>query len=531
MNSAHTLSTFSFGLLTTAAMLAPCVIAGGGSEPVLASTAALRAASPSSSSSVRHAEDEEPEMQTVEHLYPVMWHDGAGGAGPRAWVWCGDALRCVSIAFADPRDEMNYRELSFRVKWQAQDPDFADQYFAPPAVCFSGYFEPGTDAWNRPRLRVSNWFVMPPFYRLNAEVEGVLDYAVTEKRRQLDASDFDGSPSERALHGVPLQKYVKSSGSPDAFSYPVTDIDSQAHTVTLLTHRSSEEAGSEELSPVCFTAKLSFADEEQQRHFFSEANVERVKRARAAGNGVALMLTGIREPGGETMRGLSFAAGEALAAVPAAPQPSLSERLLEAARTGDAEAARFLLAAGADVQARDRLLRETPLHRAAAGGHAGLVHLLLDAGADASAKDALGATPMHWVAARGCVCVTEPGGAEARAAAEQGASPSDPSTVAQAVEVVRLLAAAGADVNAADRSGRTPLYGAAAVGYADVLRALIAQGADVNARTKTRPTSMSSGPSTALKSAELFGRADCEQILRAAGATDSDAKTSSAKKP
>ncbi len=58
-------------------------------------------------------------MQTVEHLYPVMWHDGAGGAGPRAWVWCGDALRCVSIAFVDPRDEMNYCELSFRVKWQA----------------------------------------------------------------------------------------------------------------------------------------------------------------------------------------------------------------------------------------------------------------------------------------------------------------------------------------------------------------------------------------------------------------------------
>ena len=42
---------------------------------------------------------------------------------------------------------------------------------------------------------------------------------------------------------------------------------------------------------------------------------------------------------------------------------------------------------------------------------------------------------------------------------------------------------------------------------------------------------MSSGPSTALKSAELFGRSDCEQILRAAGATDSDAKTSSSKKP
>lgn len=95
---------------------------------------------------------------------------------------------------------------------------------------------------------------MPPFYRLNAEVEGALDYAVTEKRRQLDASDFDGSPSESALHGVPMQKYVKSSGSPDAFTYPVTDIEPQAHTVTLLTHRSSEEAGSEELSPVCFTA-------------------------------------------------------------------------------------------------------------------------------------------------------------------------------------------------------------------------------------------------------------------------------------
>ncbi len=453
-----------------------------------------------------------------EHLYPVMWHDGAGGEGPRAWVWCGDALRCVSVSFADPRDEMAYRELSFRVKWQAQDPDFADQYTAPPVVCFCGHFETGADAWNRPLLRVSNWFVMPPFFRLNAEEEVAIDYAESEKRMHLDASDFDRMGLDQELRGVSLQKYVKSSGADAAFTYPVVDADPSAQTVTLLTHRSTESTSGEGLEPVCLTERLEFADKAQGERFFSEWNVRRVKCARSTNGGVALMLTGIRDPKAGSMRGLRFEEGDALAAVPAAPAPSLNERLLVAARAGDAAAARRLLANGADVSASDRYLGETPLHRAAGGGHAEVVRLLLAAGADAEAKDALGETPLHWAAARALVCVDAPNSREARAAAEQGANPGESADVAGYVESVRLLLAAGADVNASDRKGRMPLHRAAAVGYANVLRELIAQGADVNARTRPGYATLSAGPESALETASRFRRADCEQLLKEAGA-------------
>lgn len=483
-----------------------------------AATASALSSSPPGSTSWG-AGDFEAQVLPEEHLYPVVWHDHAGGWGPRAWVWCGDAVRCVSVVFADPRDEMNYRALSFRVKNQAQDPNFAEQYVAPPAVCFSGHFEAGTDAWNRPLLRVSNWFVMPPFFRLNAEMDVVVDYAESEKRMQLDASDFDSRPG-RTLHGVSLQKYVKSSGQREAFTYPVADADPQRRTVTLLTHRSSEAASGQGLEPVCFTAAAVFADAAQAEHFFSPENVERVKRARAEGCGAALMLTGIYRPADGRIQALDFALGDVLAAEPAAPAPSLDERLLAAARAGDAACARRLLASGAKVNACDRLLRETPLHLAAGGGHAELVRLLLEAGADVRAKDACGGTPLHWAAACGSVCVDEPDSDEARAAAARGAAASDAAAVAQRVEALRLLLEAGADVNAADRSGITPLQRAAAVGYADVLRELLAQGADVNARRQQNPTALSSGPKSALEAARRFGRSDSERILKEAGAEE-----------
>lgn len=474
---------------------------------------------PPAGSPRQETRDFEAQVLPVEHLYPVLRHDHTGGWGPRAWVWCGDELRCVSVVFADPRDEMNYRALSFRVKDQAQDPSFAEQYFAPPVVCFSGHFEAGTDAWNRPLLRVSNWFVMPPFFRLNAEMEVVVDYAESEKRMQLDASDFDGRPG-RALHGVSLRKYVKNSGQREAFTYPVADADPQKRTVTLLTHGSAEAASGQGLEPVCFSAAVVFADAAQAERFFSPENVERVKRARAEGCGAALMLTGIYRPADGRIQALDFALGDVLAAEPAAPVPSLDERLLAAARAGDAACARRLLASGAKVNACDRLLRETPLHLAAGGGHAELVRLLLEAGADVLARDACGGTPLHWAAACGSVCVDEPDSDEARAAAARGAAPIDTAALARRVDVVRLLLASGADVNAADRSGITPLQRAASVGYADVLRELIAQGADANARRRQNPAALSSGPVSALESARRFGRSDSERILKEAGAEE-----------
>ena len=65
-----------------------------------------------------------------------------------------------------------------------------------------------------------------------------------------------------------------------------------------------------------------------------------------------------------------------------------------AAFFGHLEAARLLLAAGADVAAVSRnSLVNTPLHAATAGKHSDVALLLLDAGADARVLDAGGHTP------------------------------------------------------------------------------------------------------------------------------------------
>ena len=61
----------------------------------------------------------------------------------------------------------------------------------------------------------------------------------------------------------------------------------------------------------------------------------------------------------------------------------------EAAAKGQIEAVKQYLAAGTDVNAKDKY-RRTPLHRAAWGGHKEIVELLIAEGADVNAKDGIG---------------------------------------------------------------------------------------------------------------------------------------------
>jgi ankyrin repeat protein len=70
---------------------------------------------------------------------------------------------------------------------------------------------------------------------------------------------------------------------------------------------------------------------------------------------------------------------------------------------GDAaEAARTLLAAGADVNARsDNAFSVLPLHSSVAGGHEEVTAVLIDAGGDVNAAEADGWTPLHAAAMNG----------------------------------------------------------------------------------------------------------------------------------
>ena len=64
-----------------------------------------------------------------------------------------------------------------------------------------------------------------------------------------------------------------------------------------------------------------------------------------------------------------------------------------AAIKGDAEMARMLVYAGANVRATTRLGAYTPLYLAAKGGYSDVVAVLLTAGADAKAVTSNGTTP------------------------------------------------------------------------------------------------------------------------------------------
>ena len=175
-----------------------------------------------------------------------------------------------------------------------------------------------------------------------------------------------------------------------------------------------------------------------------------------------------------------------------------SSALLFAARSGDVESARLLLAAGADVDdtAADG---NTALVVAAHGGHGSLAALLLRAGADPDAAP-LGYTALHAAVLRGTLRDRgvpnddpEAGVPLVRALLAHGADP-DPRLARGTpvrrwshdfafmdrwvgatpfwlaahfleTEMMQVLADAGGDPGAPTRAGTTPLMAAAGLGY------------------------------------------------------------------
>jgi ankyrin repeat protein/uncharacterized GH25 family protein len=141
----------------------------------------------------------------------------------------------------------------------------------------------------------------------------------------------------------------------------------------------------------------------------------------------------------------------------AASAANFTTPLHEAAKNGDINQVKSLLANKADVNAKG-IMGRTPLHEAARGGYTDVVELLLTNKADARAKDRMGNTALHEAAIGGNA------------------------------EIATLLLAHGADVNALNDKGETSL-GAALFNHAtDMSNLLRKHGAVEHGYQVSSPT-------------------------------------------
>jgi ankyrin repeat protein len=171
---------------------------------------------------------------------------------------------------------------------------------------------------------------------------------------------------------------------------------------------------------------------------------------------------------------------------------------LDAAKDGDVDTVRELLAADPALVGAVDVHRKTPLHLAAEHDHPEIAELLIAAGAELEAWTTWGATPLEWAGALGsrrAGDVLLAHGARLTLASAAGlglmdALPRlyrDDGAVSAAfvlacrnghTDAARFLLDRGADVDARGFFGATGLHWAAHNGHADTVTFLLDQGAD-----------------------------------------------------
>jgi len=220
---------------------------------------------------------------------------------------------------------------------------------------------------------------------------------------------------------------------------------------------------------------------------------------------------------------------------------NVNEEMIAAAKKGDAEAVKSLIAKGANVNARTNY-GATALHFAADRGHLEVIKLLVEAGADVNAKDDFYKMPPLSMAmmrkhkdviaylqqaalakASAKEAAPQPAASPASPAPAQPAAPAKPADPALNDELlnaakkgdaaaVKSLLAKSADVNAKTRYNQTPLMLAAMQGHIGIVKILIEAGADLNV-TDTFYKSV-----TALSAAADRGHAEIVKLLLEKGA-------------
>ena len=164
-----------------------------------------------------------------------------------------------------------------------------------------------------------------------------------------------------------------------------------------------------------------------------------------------------------------------------------STPLMHAAAIGSPEAMKLLLAAGADVNAKNGL-DSTALTWGALDNTK--ARILIEAGADVNVVSKIGRTPLM-------VAASHPGsadtvrlllakGADPKAAMAIGTNALIEATRVNDIETVRLLLKYPVDLNGGDSVGCTPLMRAAGHANLEMVKLLLEKGADVNTAHTTQ---------------------------------------------
>lgn len=166
------------------------------------------------------------------------------------------------------------------------------------------------------------------------------------------------------------------------------------------------------------------------------------------------------------------------------PVTDRSGDLIAAARAGDSERVRALLAAGAPANGADER-GDRPLLAAVAAGHGEVLRLLLRAGASPDVKGPQGRTALGLAAAAGHADLLGQlvrAGAQIRLRSDNGSAAIHEAARFDHPPIIRLLLAADPDcLHAPDRQGLPPLAVAARAGSLGALATLLGAGAAVDA--------------------------------------------------
>ena len=194
-------------------------------------------------------------------------------------------------------------------------------------------------------------------------------------------------------------------------------------------------------------------------------------------------------------------------------QDEKDKELIKATQKDDAVKITDLLAAGADINASDKLSGFTPIVIATVRNNLEIFKLLQEAGADLQQIDKRNNTLLHHAAFEndaeiGAILLAE-GDFDLEARRSQyGFTPLLVAAFEGHVEMVELLVEHGADIEAGDDWGDTPLNVSAWNGKHDVVEKLIELGAILEVEN-------SSGH-TALNHAKNQGHEEVEKLIAAA---------------